>query len=63
LATLVKGGKPLRNLVRGCWYLMKQNKVKIIFFPFYFIYIFIFFGVLGISHDIWDDVIRKMEKK
>ncbi|WP_176719941.1 hypothetical protein [Desulfuribacillus alkaliarsenatis] len=48
--------------IRGCLLLMEKKKIPIIFFPFYLIYIFVFYMLLGVSNDIWDDVLKKIDK-
>lgn len=53
----------MKKIIKGCLYLMRKNKVKIIFFPIYLMYILVFYMGLGMGDDIWDDVIKEINKK
>ncbi|AKL94347.1 hypothetical protein CACET_c08380 [Clostridium aceticum] len=53
----------MKNIIKACLYLMRKNKVQIIFFPIYLLYILIFYFGLGMGDDIWDDAIKEISRE
>ncbi len=50
------------DIIKTFLYFIKKNKILLIFFPIYIIYILIVYIGLGVGDDIWDNSMKSIKK-